>query len=712
MQAARTYVRENLPTFEDMVGPRVYLLIKQAEQYYFSRWTALLGAVLAASVSGVTFAFSVFASAAVSELGYSESEMRYASSVGVSGKYIGAFCTGIAGGYLGPRVSILLGTLCMAIAYGSLAAFSSDGENQAKGDVAFVYLIGSFGTAFYVTTATTVVLKNFPPTRRGAVSGYVKAFIGLSFAFLQVLYDVIHAAERDRPTTDSVKSFCNTIMACVIVFGCFSALVLNYVPGLSVPFHFETSHKLSIDLTLWHAHLAGLCLLLLVLDLCAAYGHSPGAELGASRVLLALLVLIFLPGHHGPLMREHVSGVDFDALLFGRETEMNTIGLKEKQRKSGVTFLGVDASQLAASKVAANAAKDPAKESAPPPPSPQADAQAAHAAQQRASASFFDEDLFGGGGIGMGVERAANASDEPVPGRTLHDRSAGAAHGPGDALTTFFDGLPEWVDKNACGVEGALRQYSFWVLFSLQVIGEGAAILLVRHMPLIIRAARRDESESSPAWLDIIVGLSDAIGGASIGALSDAALKRGVPRTTVIGYALFALAMACFLAATGVPGLLEVSFVAAGVCYGAIVTMGAALCADLFGLRHYGTNFAFLQLATAFGSLIFATAALRIGFKGDVDVAAEAEPTLYDDDANVSFCSGLNCFGPALALSGFACLGGVVLATRVLPNTRIGRTRIVAPAAAHKAAREAIGSSTSANAVFQAGAKAASAAAV
>eukprot|EP00636_Phaeomonas_parva_P008467 CAMPEP_0118869758 /NCGR_PEP_ID=MMETSP1163-20130328/12991_1 /TAXON_ID=124430 /ORGANISM="Phaeomonas parva, Strain CCMP2877" /LENGTH=691 /DNA_ID=CAMNT_0006804687 /DNA_START=49 /DNA_END=2120 /DNA_ORIENTATION=- len=688
------------PRFCDPVKAFVRRCRTWAETWYFSRWAALLGAVLLASVTGVTFGFSVFRSAAEDDLGYDPDDMRYAASVGVSGRYTGVFAAGLVGAALGPRLCVLLGLALVASALGSLSAYASpEGSRATVGAVAAAYFFGMIGYGFWVTALTSSAVKNFPATATGAVAGIAKGFVSLSPAFLSVLFAMFHSDDNRRPDDDSAHDFLETQVALTVVLALAAFVLVNVVPPSTVPFTFETSQNLSISLGPWFAHLAALLAMLLILDTCAEYGPDPGTDAGAGLLLVMLLALVFLPLYYGPLLRKRSDDgeLDFDALFFGRLAEMNSLGLKAKKKKkkkprsAAPKELPAGAEQKEAASDDGEKEGDQAAAAAPGPPPPlspttaRSDAASLTKRVVWSIKRFFDPyDPI----ENDASPRAGGAPRDGGNGRGSGATAAGAASFPNFGVPkvnfgqvnfggSFMDFVPDWVDKRPFGADGALRDVAFWLLFLIQVLGEATGILMIRHMNQIIRAARSDPGAQAPRWLDTIVGLSVAAGAACCGYASDTALQRGYPRTRFQATVLLVLALASFLAATSAPVLLELCFVASALCYGAVSAVGTALCADLFGRERFGENFAFLQLATALSSLTFATSTIRIGFPDadiSVDLAAEAEPALFEEEA--AYCGGAGCFGPALAIGGVVCVIGAILSAHVLPNTATGLRRV------------------------------------
>ena len=87
-----------------------------------------------------------------------------------------------------------------------------------------------------------------------------------------------------------------------------------------------------------------------------------------------------------------------------------------------------------------------------------------------------------------------------------------------------------------------------------------------------------------------------------------------------------------------------------GACFGATFSNIAAMVTDLYGSKHVGANYGFVDIAPIIGSYSFATGLIAIFYPGDL---SEGDDDGDDDEAE---CVGIHCFRAIFLTTTAACL--------------------------------------------------------
>jgi hypothetical protein len=154
-------------------------------------WTVLAAAVVVQACAGLTYSFAVYSDA----LRVVFPRQRDIDLLG-SFKDFGAYF-GVAGGVLydayGPSVTLVVGALLHALGYVGVYAtvtrrWPGFRARPPLWRTAGIIAVASNGNSLFDTAALCASMANFP-TRKGLVSGVLKAYLGLSSAIFGQLYD-------------------------------------------------------------------------------------------------------------------------------------------------------------------------------------------------------------------------------------------------------------------------------------------------------------------------------------------------------------------------------------------------------------------------------------------------------------------------------------------------------------------------------------------
>ncbi|CAM9918055.1 unnamed protein product [Scytosiphon promiscuus] len=189
---------------------------------YFSRWSTLSGFCVVNIFAVYSYAFGLFSDTLKESLGFSQSSVDVIASVGEAGLW-STFLVGLILERRSPREVYAIGSLASGVGLGfvSLAVGKVVPSNPAS--VGAFFYLANFGSACYAQTATTTVLRNFPATDRGKVSGFIKSIFGLSSAVLSVLYAGLFGAY-------GVGKFLLLLSVGVPLLGALSSIPLTAVP--------------------------------------------------------------------------------------------------------------------------------------------------------------------------------------------------------------------------------------------------------------------------------------------------------------------------------------------------------------------------------------------------------------------------------------------------------------------------------------------------
>lgn len=113
------------------------------------------------------------------------------------------------------------------------------------------------------------------------------------------------------------------------------------------------------------------------------------------------------------------------------------------------------------------------------------------------------------------------------------------------------------------------------------------------------------------------------------------------------------------LYASGISGTLYAGTALLGICYGVQFSIMIPTASELFGLKHFGIIFNFMQLGNPIGALLFS--GLLAGYVYDAEAAKQGTST----------CLGTDCFRLTfLILAGMCGLGSllsIILYVRIRP---------------------------------------------
>ena len=135
--------------------------------------------------------------------------------------------------------------------------------------------------------------------------------------------------------------------------------------------------------------------------------------------------------------------------------------------------------------------------------------------------------------------------------------------------------------------------------------------------------------------------------------------SKAIPRTIWMTFAQIIMIITFLLYASAINGTLYAATGLLGICYGVHFAIMIPTASELFGLRHFGIIFNFMQLGNPLGALLFS--GLLAGYVYDAEAAKQQG----------SSCLGPNCFRLTFlvlaGMCGFGTIVSIILTIRIRP---------------------------------------------
>ncbi|KAK9836313.1 hypothetical protein WJX81_004629 [Elliptochloris bilobata] len=200
-----------------------------------------------------------------------------------------------------------------------------------------------------------------------------------------------------------------------------------------------------------------------------------------------------------------------------------------------------------------------------------------------------------------------------------------------------------------------LRCLDFWLLFFACTIGMGSGLVLLNNLGQLVAALGGTQG---PAVYVSLFSIMNCAGRIAFGYIPERMLhERGTPRPLfLVGAGLGTAAIAALAAFADLRALYPITILA-GAAFGAHWSLMPALTSELFGLRHFASNYSLVQFAPAVGS--FGMATKLAGYLYDREAGVEAE-----EEGEERTCIGVHCYRAAF------------LSRAIIPSPEAGRGRL------------------------------------
>lgn len=231
---------------------------------------------------------------------------------------------------------------------------------------------------------------------------------------------------------------------------------------------------------------------------------------------------------------------------------------------------------------------------------------------------------------------------------------------PPESLTGTYHMLPEEgressVDKNKIqrgenlNLLQAMRTGDFWLLFLAMACGMGSGLATVNNISQIGGSLGYTSVETNT--LISLWSIWNFLGRFGAGYVSDYFLHlKGYPRPLFMAMTLAAMSIGHVVIASGLPGALYAGSILVGVCYGSQWSLMPTIASEVFGVRHMGTIFNTIAVASPVGSYILSVRI--VGYIYDMEASS----------AHSSTCTGKHCFMLSFLIMACVTLSGCFVA--------------------------------------------------
>ncbi|CAK9150143.1 unnamed protein product [Ilex paraguariensis] len=202
----------------------------------------------------------------------------------------------------------------------------------------------------------------------------------------------------------------------------------------------------------------------------------------------------------------------------------------------------------------------------------------------------------------------------------------------------------------------AIIKADFWLLWIAYFLGVGSGVTVLNNLAQIGVSLGVDDT----TILLSLFSFCNFLGRLGAGAVSEHFVRsKTIPRTLWMTVTQVIMIIIFLLYASALSGTLYIATALLGICYGVQFGVMIPTVSELFGLKHFGIIFNFMQLGNPLGALLFS--ALLAGQVYDTQAAKQ---------------HGSSCFGPScfrltfLVLAGACGLGTIlslILTFRIRP---------------------------------------------
>lgn len=201
-----------------------------------------------------------------------------------------------------------------------------------------------------------------------------------------------------------------------------------------------------------------------------------------------------------------------------------------------------------------------------------------------------------------------------------------------------------------------LVKADFWLLWLVYFLGVGSGITVLNNLAQIGYALE----ESDTNLLLSLFAFCNFVGRLGGGAVSEYFIRLDkIPRTIWMTCSQLIMVIAFLLYASALNGTLYAATALLGICFGVQFAIMIPTASELFGLKHFGVIFNFIQIGNPVGAFLFS--GLLAGYIYDAESTKQG----------VSTCIGASCyrltFFVLAGLCGLGSLLGLILTIRIRP---------------------------------------------
>ncbi|XP_021292543.1 protein NUCLEAR FUSION DEFECTIVE 4-like isoform X2 [Herrania umbratica] len=202
----------------------------------------------------------------------------------------------------------------------------------------------------------------------------------------------------------------------------------------------------------------------------------------------------------------------------------------------------------------------------------------------------------------------------------------------------------------------AMCTVNFWILFFAMASGMGSGLATVNNLGQIGESLGYLSFETNT--LVSLWSIWNFLGRFVAGYVSDYFLHvRGYARPLFMVLTLATMSVGHAVIASGLPGALYAGSILVGVCYGSQWSLMPTIASEIFGVRHMGTIFNAITIASPVGSYIFSVKV--VGYIYDMEASGEGNS-----------CTGTHCFMLSYLIMASAALLGSLAALCLFFRTK------------------------------------------
>ncbi|EHA8591916.1 putative protein NUCLEAR FUSION DEFECTIVE 4 [Cocos nucifera] len=210
----------------------------------------------------------------------------------------------------------------------------------------------------------------------------------------------------------------------------------------------------------------------------------------------------------------------------------------------------------------------------------------------------------------------------------------------------------------------AIWTCDFWLLFLAMACGMGSGLATVNNISQIGSSLGYTSVETST--LISLWSIWNFLGRFGTGYISDYFLRmQGYARPIFMAITLATMSIGHAIISSGLPGALYGGSVLVGVCYGSQWSLMPTITSEIFGLRHFGTIFNAISIASPLGSYILSVRV--VGYIYDMEAST----------SDMSTCTGIHCFMLAFLIMASVSLFGSIIALALFIRTRIFYKQVI-----------------------------------
>ncbi|OMO96587.1 Nodulin-like protein [Corchorus capsularis] len=158
-------------------------------------------------------------------------------------------------------------------------------------------------------------------------------------------------------------------------------------------------------------------------------------------------------------------------------------------------------------------------------------------------------------------------------------------------------------DEQDINLLRAMLSLDFWLLFIAMICGMGSGLATINNISQIGESLGYTSTERSS--LVSLWSIWNFLGRFGAGYVSDIFLHKGWARPLFMVITLATLTFGHLIVASGFTGNLYIGSIVVGICYGSQWSLMPTITSEIFGVRHMGTIFNTIAIASPVGSYIF-----------------------------------------------------------------------------------------------------------